>query len=106
MPSSWNWTPRTPSVSEAEAVTVTVALTEALAAGAVMATVGGVLSTVTATAAEVVVLPAASRATASDNVGVAGVKFLADGAQIGAEVTAAPYSVAWNTAGVGDGSHM
>ena len=51
-------------MSEAEAVTVTVALTEALAAGAVMATVGGVLSTVTATAAEVVVLPAASRATA------------------------------------------
>src|SRR5262249_23963612 len=56
--------------SEALAVTVIVPLTVAPLAGAVMLTVGGVVSgagpfaTVTVTAAEVVWLPAASRATA------------------------------------------
>src|ERR1043166_1015320 len=44
-------------------------------------------------------------ASASDNVGVVGVRFLVDGAQIGTEDTAAPYSVSWNTAGVADGTH-
>ena len=36
-------------------------------------------------------------ATAADNVGVAGVQFLLDGANLGAEDTTAPYSVAWDT---------
>lgn len=45
-------------------------------------------------------------ANASDNVGVAGVRFFVDGAQIGGEVTAAPYSVSWNTAAVSDGAHV
>ena len=36
-------------------------------------------------------------ATAADNVGVAGVQFLLDGAHLGAEDTTAPYSLAWNT---------
>src|SRR2546428_22180 len=44
-------------------------------------------------------------ANASDNVGVVGVRFLVDGAQIGAEDTSAPYAVSWNTAGVADGTH-
>jgi glucose/arabinose dehydrogenase len=44
-------------------------------------------------------------ANASDNVGVAGVQFLVDGANIGAEVTTAPYSVPWNTYSVSNGSH-
>src|SRR6266446_746554 len=44
-------------------------------------------------------------ASASDNVGVAGVQFLLDGLNAGAEVTAAPYSVSWNTTTVSDGSH-
>jgi YD repeat-containing protein len=44
-------------------------------------------------------------ASASDNVGVAGVQFLVDGATLGAEDTAAPYSVSWNTTGVSNGSH-
>ncbi|MBW8828588.1 MAG: DUF1929 domain-containing protein, partial [Burkholderiales bacterium] len=39
-------------------------------------------------------------ASASDNVGVAGVQFLLDGAPLGAEVTAIPYTLGWNTAGV------
>src|SRR5262249_16550597 len=34
-------------------------------------------------------------ATAADNVSVAGVQFTLDGANLGAEVTAIPYSIAW-----------
>ena len=44
-------------------------------------------------------------ASASDNVGVAGVQFLLDGANLGAESTAAPYSISWNTAAASNGSH-
>ncbi|HEX7960190.1 MAG TPA: Ig-like domain-containing protein, partial [Terriglobales bacterium] len=44
-------------------------------------------------------------ATASDNVAVAGVQFLVDGQAVGSEQTAAPYSFAWNSAAVANGSH-
>jgi Domain of unknown function (DUF4082)/Bacterial Ig domain len=44
-------------------------------------------------------------ASASDNVGVAGVQFLLDGAALGAELTTAPYSMAWNTLPVSNGAH-
>ncbi len=44
-------------------------------------------------------------ASASDNVGVAGVQFLLDGANLGAEDTSSPYSVSWNTATATAGSH-
>jgi hypothetical protein len=44
-------------------------------------------------------------AQASDNVGVAGVQFLVDGKALGAEYTAAPYAVNWDTATVLNGSH-
>ena len=44
-------------------------------------------------------------ATASDNVGVAGVQFKLDGANLGAEDTASPYTQAWSTNGVANGSH-
>src|SRR5439155_27373878 len=66
-PSRKNWTPATPTLSEAVAVTATGPETVAPLAGAVMLTVGGVVSalaTVTVTAADVVALPAASRARA------------------------------------------
>src|SRR5437773_662287 len=65
-PSSQNWTPTTPTSSDAVAAMVVVADTVALFAGAVMLTVGGAVSleTVTVTEVAVVVLPAASRATA------------------------------------------
>src|SRR5437762_702874 len=36
-------------------------------------------------------------ANASDNIGVVGVQFLLDGVNVGAEVTAAPYSAPWDT---------
>ena len=44
-------------------------------------------------------------ASASDNVGVAGVQFKLDGANLGAEDTSAPYSISWNTTGVANGPH-
>src|SRR6185436_2065164 len=43
-------------------------------------------------------------ATAADNIGVVGVQFLLDGASLGAEQTG-PYSLAWNTTSVGNGTH-
>src|SRR5438309_533281 len=44
-------------------------------------------------------------ASASDNVGVVGVQFLLDGANLGAEDTSAPYSVSWNTTTASNASH-
>src|SRR5439155_663855 len=69
-PSILNCTPATPTLSAALAVIVTVAGTVWPFAGELMLTVGGVVSgggalaTVTVTGAEVLLLPAASRATA------------------------------------------
>jgi subtilisin family serine protease len=45
-------------------------------------------------------------ATASDDVGVAGVQFMLDGAPLGAEDVAAPYEVIWNTAAGTNGVHV
>jgi glucose/arabinose dehydrogenase/chitodextrinase len=44
-------------------------------------------------------------ATATDNVGVAGVQFLLDGAALGSEDTTAPYSMTWDTTTVSNGVH-
>ena len=44
-------------------------------------------------------------ASATDNVGVAGVQLRLDGANLGAEDTTAPYSVAWDTTTAATGSH-
>lgn len=44
-------------------------------------------------------------ATASDDRGVAGVQFLLDGVNSGAEDTAAPYSAPWDTTTASNGSH-
>src|SRR3989442_1235204 len=41
-------------------------------------------------------------ATATDNVGVAGVQFAVDGVNLGAEITAAPYTAPWMTQGSTD----
>ncbi|HYC70071.1 MAG TPA: glycoside hydrolase family 9 protein [Opitutaceae bacterium] len=45
-------------------------------------------------------------ATASDNVGVAGVQFLLGGNALGAEDTAAPFSTTWNSTTATNGSHV
>jgi hypothetical protein len=44
-------------------------------------------------------------ASASDNVGVAGVQFKLDGATLGAEDTSAPYTASWNSASSANGQH-
>src|SRR5438067_21343 len=44
-------------------------------------------------------------ASASDNVGVVGVQFRLDGANLGAEVTAAPYQVSWDTTTATNATH-
>ena len=44
-------------------------------------------------------------ADASDDTGVAGVQFQVDGSSVGAEVTAAPYSMTWDSTSVADGAH-
>lgn len=45
-------------------------------------------------------------ADATDATGVVGVQFLLDGALLGAEDTAAPFSVSWNTSGTSSGAHQ
>jgi hypothetical protein len=44
-------------------------------------------------------------ANASDNIGAAGVQFKLDGASLGAEDTASPYSASWNTTTTANGNH-
>jgi hypothetical protein len=44
-------------------------------------------------------------ANASDDVGVAGVQFRLDGAPLGSEVMAAPYSIAWDTSTAANAAH-
>ena len=44
-------------------------------------------------------------ADASDNVGVVGVQFQLDGANLGSEVTSAPYTISWDSTAVSNGSH-
>jgi hypothetical protein len=44
-------------------------------------------------------------ATASDNVGVAGVQFFLNGSALGAELTAPPYAISWDTTIVPNGSY-
>ncbi len=44
-------------------------------------------------------------ATATDSLGISGVQFKVDGVNIGAEDTVSPYSIAWNSTAIGNGSH-
>src|SRR2546427_214361 len=67
---------------------------------------GSLIVTVTSPASGTTVAGTISvTASASDNVRVVGVQFLLDGLNAGAEVTAAPYSVSWNTTTASNGSH-
>jgi hypothetical protein len=45
-------------------------------------------------------------ATATDNVGVAGVQFFLDGSALGTKITASPYQVAWNTSTTSNAAHI
>src|SRR5262245_8722227 len=44
-------------------------------------------------------------ASATDNVGVVGVQFRLDGQNLGPEVTAAPFSITWDTVPTANGAH-
>lgn len=44
-------------------------------------------------------------ATASDNIGVAGVQFRVDGVDVGAEDTSSPFSITWNTTSFSNAAH-
>src|SRR5438876_8933498 len=44
-------------------------------------------------------------ASATDNVGVVGVQFKLDGANLGAELTSAPYAISWATTAASNGTH-
>jgi len=44
-------------------------------------------------------------ASATDSAGIAGVQFFVDGTALGAEVTVAPYTIAWDTRTTANGSH-
>jgi hypothetical protein len=57
------------------------------------------------TAGAVVSGTVAIGATASDDVGVAGVQFAVDGVPLGAEDTTSPYGVSWNTTSMANGTH-
>jgi hypothetical protein len=83
------------NVATSAAITVTVANDTTPPSVAITAPVGGASVSGTVTVA----------ATASDNVGVVGVQFKLDGANLGAEGTTAPYSVSWNSTGAANGSH-
>src|SRR6202007_3241604 len=45
-------------------------------------------------------------ANASDNIGVAGVQFLLNGANLGAEDVTSPYSFSWNTTIISAGAYI
>jgi chitodextrinase len=62
-------------------------------------------ATLTAPPASTVLGTITVSATASDNVGVAGVQFLLDGASLGAEDLTSPYSLSWNTTTAASGPH-
>ena len=49
--------------------------------------------------------PVTVSANAADNIGVAGVQFLLDGAALGAEDTTSPYSISWDSTTAANGSH-
>ena len=44
-------------------------------------------------------------ATAADNVAVSGVQFAVDGVALGSKITAAPYSISWDTTATSNGAH-
>jgi hypothetical protein len=74
---------------------------------ATVADQSGPTVSLTAPAASAVVSGASTTisSTASDNVGVAGVQFKLDGANLGAEDATSPYSMSWNTTTATNGTH-
>jgi len=123
---SFSPNPCTPTCATTMTVTTTASTPLATSTVTVTANGGGVSHTtsfsLTVTAAPDTVLPTVSissptsgtvmigtktvSATASDNVGVVGVQFLLDGANLNAEDTTSPYSASWVTTNASDGAHV
>src|SRR5439155_1389161 len=104
---SWNTTTATDAVHTLTAVARDAAGNTATSA-AVSVTVDNAPPTVSLTAAIAGASVAGTitvSASATDNVGVAGVQFKLDGANLGAEVTAVPYSVSWTSTTTTNGAH-
>src|SRR5437660_1623784 len=104
---SWNTTTVTNAAHTLTAVARDAAGNTATSA-AVSVTVDNAPPTVSLTAAIAGASVAGTitvSASATDNVGVAGVQFKLDGANLGAEVTAVPYSVSWTSTTTTNGAH-
>src|SRR5262245_23224745 len=82
-----------------------LAICEVLPAGAPATDTIAPTVTISSPAAGTVSGTTTIAASAADNVGVAGVQFQLDGINLGTELTAAPYSIAWTTTSVADGAH-
>jgi hypothetical protein len=85
-----------------------VAGNQAISGDFIFTTLDGVAPTVAITAPSAGASLAGTvtlAASATDNVGVVGVQFNVDGAALGAEDLAPPYSASWSTLGVANGSH-
>lgn len=109
---SWNTTTATNGIHTLSAIAQDVNGTK-FASGSVSVTVSNTVPDTTPptvsisspTGASTVTGRITVSANASDNVGVAGVQFQLDGANLGAEDTASPYSVSWDTTTASNGSH-
>ena len=62
-------------------------------------------ASLTAPSAGTVSGPVTLKATATDDVGVAGVQFLVDGVPVGSEDTGSPFEIQWASTGVANGTH-
>jgi hypothetical protein len=95
---------RVTSANEADISTVTGEYTFTTAA-APDTTAPSVSFTAPANGATVSGTTVTVSASASDNVGVAGVRFRLDGVDLGAEDTTSPYAISWNTTTTTNASH-
>jgi regulation of enolase protein 1 (concanavalin A-like superfamily) len=73
--------------------------------GGVQDSIAPVVSITSPAANSTVTGTATLSATATDNLGVAGVQFQVDGVNVGGEASAAPYSIGWDSRSVADGTH-
>ena len=72
----------------------------------VCAGVGSSSSAIAGVAASTVSGSIAVKASATDDIGVTGVQFRVDGANLGAEDTTAPYEASWDTTSAANGNHV
>ena len=82
-----------------------LALIEVLPASATQDTTPPTVTLSSPSAGSTVSGSVAVTATATDNVGVASVQFLLDGAALAGPVTSAPYTIQWDTTSTAGGSH-